>query len=199
LKIDGAQPITSKQIYQLKVTLENVYPPIWRRIQAPGDLTLPQLHAVLQIAMGWANSHLHGFRAREQFYTEPDPDYTDMDVIDERQVRLNQIAPEVGARFVYEYDFGDSWEHALVVEQILPPDPGVSYPRCMDGKRACPPEDVGGVNGYAEFFAVIHDPRHPDHAEWMQWGGGRFDAEAIDLHKANELLKTFYTRLMERE
>ena len=99
--------------------------------------------------------------------------------MDERQVRLKQIAPEVGARFVYEYDFGDSWEHALVVEQILPPDPGVSYPRCIDGKRACPPEDVGGVIGYAEFLAAIHNPRHPDHAEWLQWVGGPFDPEAI--------------------
>jgi hypothetical protein len=121
----------------------------------PGGLTLPQLHAVLQIAVGWTNSHLHGFRVGAQFFTEPRPDYEDMDVMDERQIRLSQIAPEVGARFVYEYDIGDSWEHALVVEQMLSLDSGAANPRCIDGKRACPPEDVGGVPGYAEFLAVI--------------------------------------------
>ena len=178
------------RIYQLKVTLEEVHPPIWRRIQVPGELTLPQLHAVLQIAMGWTNSHLHGFRVRGQFYAEPSPDYADLEVMDERQVRLSQIAPEVGARFVYEYDFGDSWEHALVVEQILPPEPGAAYPRCIGGKRACPPEDVGGVGGYAEFLAAIQDPRHPEHAEWEQWAGP-FDPEALDLQKVNELLQSF--------
>jgi hypothetical protein len=110
----------SDQIYQLKVTLAHISPPIWRRIQVPGDITLLRLHAVLQITMGWTNSHLHGFRANGQFYSEPDPDFNDLKVIDERQVRLSQIAPEIGSRFVYEYDFGDSWDHELIVEKILP-------------------------------------------------------------------------------
>lgn len=191
------QPLASHRIYQLKVTLEGIHPPIWRRIQAPGDLTLPQLHAVLQIAMGWTNSHLHGFREGEQFYTEPDPAYTDMAVMDERQVQLNQIAPEVGMRFVYEYDFGDNWEHTLVVEQIFSPVSSVAYPRCIDGKRACPPEDVGGIPGYIEFLAAIHNPRHPERAEWLDWVGGSFDPEAFDLQRANVLLQALYTQLME--
>jgi hypothetical protein len=199
LKEEAAQPLASDRIYQLKVTLEGVHPPIWRRIQAPGRLTLPQLHAVLQIALGWTNSHLHGFRVREQFYTEPSPDYLDLEVMDERQVRLNQIAPEVGDRFIYEYDFGDSWDHALVVEQILPPDLGVAYPRCTAGKRACPPEDVGGAPGYTEFLAAIQNPRHPEHVEWLQWVGGRFDPDVLDLQAVNELLQSFYTTLMGRE
>ena len=139
------------------MTLKGVHPPIWRRIQVPGELTLPQLHAVLQIAMGWTNSHLHGFRVGEQFFTEPDPDYAGKNVMDERQIRLSQIASEVSARFVYEYDFGDRWEHAGVVEQILPPETGVAYPRCSDGNRACPPENVGGVPGYMEFLAAIQN------------------------------------------
>jgi hypothetical protein len=147
----AAQPLASHPIYQIKVTLEGIHPPIWRRIQVPGNLTLPQLHAVLQIAMGWTNSHLHGFRVGKQFYTEPNPDYG-YGGAGRAAGSVEQIAPAVGARFVYEYDFGDSWEHALVVEQILPPDPGVAYPRCIDGKRACPPEDVGGVTWiYAVF------------------------------------------------
>ncbi len=196
-KKKSAQPIILHQIYQLKVTIEGIHPPIWRRIQVPSEFTLPQLHAVLQIAMGWTNSHLHGFRLGEQFFTEPDPDYDGMNVIDERQISLSQIAPEVGARFVYEYDFGDSWEHAVVVEQILPPETGVAYPRCIGGKRACPPEDVGGVPGYMEFLAAIRNPRHPEHTEWLQWVGGSFDPEVFDLQTVNELLRAFYSHLME--
>jgi hypothetical protein len=189
VKKAGAQRLASDRIYQIKVTLEDIDPPIWRRIQVPGNLTLPQLHAVLQIAMGWTNSHLHGFQVGKQFYTEPNPDYGPMTVLDERQVRLDQIAPEVGARFVYEYDFGDSWEHALVVEQILPLDPGVTYPRCIAGKRTCPPEDVGGGPGYMAFLAAIHNPRHPEHDEWLEWAGESFDPEAFDLRRVNQLLQ----------
>lgn len=192
LKKEAAQSIPSNENYQLKVTLKNVHPPIWRRIQVPGDLTLPQMHAVLQIVLGWTNSHLHGFRVGKLFYTEPDPDYAEMGVMDERQIRLYQVAPKVGARFTYEYDFGDSWEHELVVEKILPADPGTFILRCMDGKRACPPEDVGGISGYAEFLAAIQDDRHPDHAEWMQWIGGQFDPEEIDLQMANDQLQNFF-------
>ncbi len=195
-KKKSAQPLPLVHIYQIKVTLQGVRPPIWRHIEVPGELTLPQLHAVLQIAMGWTNSHLHGFRVGEQFFTEPDPDYEGMNVMDERQIRLSQIVPEPGARFVYEYDFGDSWEHAVVVEQMLPPEAGAAYPRCIDGKRACPPEDVGGVTGYAEFLTAIHKPRHPEHDEWLQWVGGQFDSESFDLQKANELLQVLYTQLM---
>lgn len=100
-------------------------------------------------------------------------------------------------RFVYEYDFGDSWEHTLVVEQIFSPDSSVAYPRCIDGKRACPPEDVGGVPGYMEFLAAIHDPRHPERAEWLDWVGVSFDPEAFDLQRVNELIQAFYSRLIE--
>jgi hypothetical protein len=191
----AAQPLTSHAIYQIKVTLKYIHPPIWRRIQVPGNLTLSQLHAVLQIAMGWTNSHLHGFRIGEHFYTEPSLDYADLAVVDERQVRLEQVALEVGARFIYDYDFGDSWEHALVVEQMLTPDSSVAYPRCIAGKRACPPEDVGGVPGYMEFLAAIHNPRHPEHDEWLMWAGDSFDPDAFDVQKANELLQALLSKL----
>jgi hypothetical protein len=184
------------QIYQIKVTLDDTQPPIWRRIRVQGDFSLPRLHAVLQIVMGWTNSHLHGFRVNGRYYGESDPDYDGLlDVIDERQVRLSQIAPDVGSHFVYEYDFGDSWDHELVVEQILSPPKEVQYPLCMDGYRACPPEDVGVVGGYAELLAAIHNPRHPEHAEWIQWVGGKFDPEAFDLQSANELLQIFQSHI----
>jgi hypothetical protein len=188
----------SGRVYQLKVTLENIHPSIWRRIQIQGDISLPRLHAVLQIAMDWTNSHLHGFSVNGQFYSEPDPDYADQKVIDERQKHLNQIAPEVGSRFIYEYDFGDSWDHELVVEKILPLDISLQSPRCLDGKRSRPPEDVGGVDGYAEFLDAIRDPKHPEHDNWLQWAGGKFDPEAFDLQRVNQLLRVFQSQVENR-
>ena len=187
---------TPAQIYQLKVTLQGSHPSIWRRIQTPGDIFLPRLHAVLQIAMGWTNSHLHAFKVAGKFYSEPSPDYEGlMDVVDERQVHLGQIAPGVGSRFVYEYDFGDSWEHELVVEKILPAQEGTQYPLCLGGKSACPPDDVGGIWGYSEFLEAIRDPRHPEHDEWLQWAGGQFDPTAFDLPEVNKLLRDFQLQI----
>jgi hypothetical protein len=197
LKKRAAQPLDLSRIYQLKVTLNGIRPSIWRRIQVPGDLTLPHLHAILQIAMGWTNSHLHGFQVGKLFYTEPDPDYAEEMVMDERSVRLHQIAPVEGAHFIYEYDFGDSWNHDLVVEKILQPDRVAAYPRCIDGKRVCPPEDVGGWGGYNEFLAALHNPRHPEHTVWREWAGDQFDPAAFNLQRTNELLQVFYSHLME--
>lgn len=191
-------PKAPSAIYQIKVTLQDSQPPIWRRIQAPGDISLPRLHGVLQIVMGWTNSHLHEFKAGGRYYGEPDPDFGDeLKMVDERQVRLNQIVPNVKARFVYEYDFGDSWEHELVVEKILPPEKEVQYPRCLDGKRACPPDDVGGVWGYQDFLDAIRDPDHPEHEDMLEWIGGEFDPEAFDLRGVNGALQLFQAYLDE--
>jgi hypothetical protein len=153
-------------IYQLKVTLRDSHPAIGRRIQVADAILLPHLHGVLQLAMGWTNSHLHSFQVGKLMFAEPSPEDF-FPVIDYRSVRLNQIAPSVKDRFVYLYDFGDSWEHDVVVEEILPAEKGTRYPRCLDGQRACPPEDVGGVWGYADFVKAIRDPRHPEHAEML--------------------------------
>ena len=194
----GSDPIAPGRVYQLKITLENIHPPIWRRIQVQGDITLPRMHAVLQIAMDWTNSHLHGFRVNGHFYSEPDSDFNDLKVIDERQAHLSQIAPVLGSRFIYEYDFGDSWDHELVVEEILTPQKSVEYPRCLDGKRARPPEDVGGPGGYEEFLKAIRSRKHPEHDEWLQWVGGKFDPEAFDLLRVNQLLRVFQSQVEKR-
>lgn len=193
----GALLPPSALMYQLKVTLIDSQPPIWRRIQVSGDTSLPRLHAILQIAMGWTNSHLHGFNIAGHFYSEPDPDGM-MEAIDERPVRLSQIAPQVGSRFIYEYDFGDSWDHELVVEQIFAPQPEVQYPRCLDGKRACPPEDVGGMGGYEEFLAAIRNRRHPEHAQMLTWIGGKFAPEKIDIPAINDFLRIFQAHVEKR-
>ena len=175
-------------IYQLKITLRASRPPIWRRVLVPGDFGLHKLHQVVQIAMGWTNSHLHLFIVDGTEYGEPHADDR-TEVEDERRFALRQVAPREKARFVYEYDFGDDWLHAIVVEAVSPPEPGVKYPLCAKGKRACPPEDVGGMWGYGTFLEAIRDPRHEEHASYLEWIGGGFDPEAFDLDAINQALR----------
>ena len=182
---------TSADIYQIKVTLNGSKPPIWRRIQVPSDINLGKLHRILQVVMGWTDSHLHQFIMGGTYYGEPDPDYRDMgmEMRDEKRVKLNQLVRGEKSRLRYEYDFGDSWEHELLVEKILPPEPGVRYPVCLKGKRACPPEDVGGVWGYPDFLEAIQNPDHSEHEDMLEWIGGEFDPEAFDLDEVNEALR----------
>jgi len=175
-------------IYRIKVTLVESKPPIWRRILVRSDTTLEHLHYILQVAMGWTNSHLHQFIVGQTYYGEPHPDYGS-EMRDERRVRLNQIVTGEGSKFRYEYDFGDSWLHNLLVEKVLPPEPGQQYPVCIKGKRACPPEDVGGVWGYDDFLEAIQDPDHPEHDEYLEWVGGEFDPKEFGLAETNEILR----------
>jgi hypothetical protein len=116
------------------------------------------------------------------------PDYG-LEMRDERGVKLSQIASGEGFTFRYEYDFGDSWLHNLVVEGVLGPEPGQRYPVCVEGERACPPEDVGGVWGYEMFLEAIGDPGHPEHERFLEWIGGEFDAEEFDLDAVNAALR----------
>ena len=179
---------TTALIYQLKVTLKDSRPPIWRRLLAPADFSLFKLHQALQLAMGWTDSHLHQFIIDGEFYSIPSREDFEP-VLDERRYPLGQIAPREKRKFVYEYDFGDSWEHEIVVEKILPPEPEVKYPVCVKGKGACPPEDVGGVWGYAEFLQAIRDPNHEEHDMYLEWMGDEFDPEAFDLDEVNQALR----------
>jgi len=181
-------------IYRLKVTLRDNHPAIWRRIQVADTILLPHLHGVLQLAMGWTNSHLHLFQVGKRVFAEPSPD-DDFPIIDYRSVPLNQIAPAVADHLVYLYDFGDSWEHDIVVEEILPAEKGVHHPLCLDGQNACPPEDVGGVGGYTDFLNTIRNSRHPEHAEMLAWVGGAFDPDRFDLPGINGMLKNFQSSL----
>lgn len=178
-------------IYQIKVTLRHSKPPIWRRIQVPGDINLAKLHRILQVVMGWEDYHLHQFIVGGTYFGQPHPDYEDfgLEMRDEKRVKLQQIVPGEKLKFVYEYDFGDNWQHDLRVEKVLPPEPGVRYPRCLKGKRACPPEDVGGVWGYDSFLEAIQDPDHPEHDIMLEWIGGEFDPEVFDLDEINAALR----------
>jgi hypothetical protein len=172
-----------KQTLQLKVTLLGIQPPIWRRIAVPGDINAFKLHEVLQAVMGWTNGHLHQFVANKKTYGLPDED-SDRETKDERRYTLAQLVNE-GPPLVYEYDFGDYWRHRLEVEKVLPADPKATAPKCLDGARACPPEDVGGPGGYENFLEAIEDPKHPEHDDLLEWVGGMFEPEAFSVEETN--------------
>ncbi len=181
-------------IYRLKVVLLGTEPPVWRRLQVPGNASLDWLHAVLQVAIGWTNSHLHQFKAGGHCYSDTRHHFAefedDPDILEARQFTLQQIAPRKQDSFGYEYDFGDSWEHEITVEKILPPDVAASKTAlCFDGARACPPEDCGGVWGYADLLEILKNRKHPEHKTMKEWLGRAFDAEAFDVVKTNLWLR----------
>lgn len=184
-------------IYQLKVTIRDIRPPIWRRVQVESSITLSQLHLIIQAAMGWYNCHLHSFSIQGIEYGESQPDYG-LDIRDETKVKLNQVIKSEKAKFFYTYDFGDSWEHSIVVEKILPKDPSISYPKCIKAKRACPPEDCGGAWGYMEFLEAIQNPTHPEHESFLEWVGGSFDSEGSNLKEINQRLAEFESYVQSR-
>jgi len=176
------------RIYQLKITLKNVRPPIWRRILVSGKTALPELHFIIQAVMGWHNCHLHSFEDGEVSYGERDTDFGLDELEDERRVKLQSIALAVGSKFEYLYDFGDGWQHTVLVEKVLTAAPGGVYPVCITGKRACPPEDCGGAWGYVDFLEAISNPEHENHDEMQEWIGEGFDSEAFDLNVVNAML-----------
>jgi hypothetical protein len=175
-------------VYQLKVTLRGIKPPIWRRIQVRGDVTLFKLHKILQVSMEWEDYHLHQFIVDETSYAIPSPeDPWPMKTKNEKRAKLFKIAPAEKDKFIYEYDFGDSWRHEILVEKINP-EQELYYPVCMAGKRSSPPEDCGGIGGYYEFVEAISDPKHPDYEEMLDWVGRDYDPESFDKDKVNRLL-----------
>ncbi|MDQ6772505.1 MAG: plasmid pRiA4b ORF-3 family protein [Candidatus Dormibacteraeota bacterium] len=203
-RAEEINPVTGERfrrpddIFQLRVTLLEVEPPIWRRLLVAQDLALPRLHSILQVVMGWTDSHLHQFRAGEVGFGEPTMEY-EPGPIDHRRITVNQILPRRGASCVYEYDFGDGWEHLLEVEAELPvesvKDP---IPRCLGGERACPPEDCGGPGGYMRLLEAVQDANDEEHDDYLEWLGQDFDSEAFDLRGVNSVLARFRTRSRQR-
>jgi hypothetical protein len=186
-----AEPRT---IYQLKITLQGVQPPVWRRVQT-GDCTLADLHTIIQISMGWEDAHLHLFRIGSTSYGAPEQWESDFDddleTKDEGRVKLSQLVKQGVKKFTYEYDMGDSWNHVIQLEKSPPVESGVRYPRCIDGGRACPPEDCGGSYGYCELVEAIQDPKHEQHAELLEWIGDDFDPEEFDADKVSKELRAY--------
>jgi hypothetical protein len=184
-------------VFQLKITLRAIRPPIWRRFQVPADTTFDRLHLMLQWIMGWNNSHLHEFVVGARRYGTGLREWREFgsnDVLNERRFTLAEVVPLVGSRLVYTYDFGDGWQHDICVEKLLPADPGQRYPVCLAGARACPPDDCGGYPGYVEFVEAIGNPRHDRHDELLDWIGGPFDPEAFDIEVVNRDLLRFRRR-----
>lgn len=179
---------TTPLTYQLKITLQGLRPPIWRRVLVAGDTTLARLHDIIQIVMGWTDSHMHAFEIQGAAYSLPEI-AGELDFKDSRRVKLSQFITGEKFTFRYDYDFGDSWEHQILVEKILPPDPAQPLPVCLKGVRAGPPEDVGGVWGYVQFLEAISDPQHPEHADYVAWIDGDFDPAAFDLAAVNRRLR----------
>jgi hypothetical protein len=174
---------------QLKIELAWIKPAIWRRVVVPETITLGKLHDVIQLAMGWCDCHLHEFEIAGERYGVPDPDLDwGESVRAEGRVRLT-TALSGGKTFRYTYDFGDGWEHRIKVEKVLPPDPALTTPLCLAGANACPPEDIGGPPGYADFVGAVSDPAHPEHDEMLDWYGGPFDPTAFDVESVNEILR----------
>ncbi len=195
--MDPMSQSAGRTVHQLRVTLVGIAPPIWRQFQVESDTTLYRLHQILQIVMGWENYHLYQFTAGGTEYGEPDPDFG-MPVRSSRTVRLSQIAPSRRNKFLYVYDFGDNWEHEILVERIGSPEVGGRYPVCLAGERACPPEDCGGVWGYTDLLEIIRSPDDERYEEMMEWLGGSFDPERFDLEAVNRDLRRIRTVLKTR-
>ena len=176
---------------QLRIELRGVKPEVWRCILVPETITLAKLHVALQWTMGWTGGHLHEYEIARRRYGVPDREWPEeIPLTDERRVRLSSFIEAGVRRFTYLYDFGDSWEHVVKIEDLVAPRPSLPPVVCLAGANACPPEDVGGPPGYAEFLAILADPAHEEHADMLRWAGGSFDPTAFDPEATNALLKT---------
>ncbi len=180
---------SSTPMYRLRIELQAVKPAVWRSLRVPGQVTLAKLHKAFQIAMGWTDSHLHEFEIKGQRYGIPDPDFQDEPMINERRVTLAEALTPSVRQFRYSYDFGDGWEHAVEVEPEGSMSADAPPLLCLAGANACPPEDVGGPYGYADFLAAIGNPKHRRHQEMLAWCGGVFDPAGFDLQAVNGRLR----------
>ena len=174
-------------VYRFKIVLEDTAPPIWRRIETK-DVTLPELHEQIQTAMGWTNSHLHMFEIADNRYT--DPRFMLDGIVDYSRVRVSDLVAQYGEklRMGYEYDFGDSWQHTVILEKVVESERGIGYPHCIDGARACPPEDVGGVSSFVEFVEAMANPSHSQHDDFLEWHGP-FDPTKFDAVTATRRMR----------
>jgi len=182
------------QAYQLEITLVGSEPPIWRRLRVLGDTSLHSLHLIIQDAMSWTNSHLYQFEVADRRFSEagPEDDYSDPPAEDAQRTLLRDLGLKQGSEFSYIYDFGDWWEHRVLVEAVFAPLAEESYPCCIGGERAGPPDDAGGVHGYAELLLALRNPRHPEHSQWSEWVPAGFDPEAFDPAETTELLQRLH-------
>jgi hypothetical protein len=182
-------------IFQLKISLVRSHSPIWRRVLVSGQTSLQDLHTIIQAVFGWWDYHLHAFTVHGVEYSNPNLDpNSELNFQDESIVTLESLALGKKSKFMYQYDFGDSWDHQPLVEDIIQPENSMKLPLCIAGKRARPPEYVGGMGGYEQFLEAVRDPEHEQHDEYLTWAGGAFDPDAFDLKAANEKIILAFRR-----
>ena len=181
------------KIVTLKIVLCESKPEIWRRFQIGDEMTLGDLHNVVQIVMGWEDCHLHDFEQGKKRYSKPDPEGDDFGppVMDEDKVTIYEVLKQKDQKLAYIYDMGDYWQHTLTVEDISIPEPNQCVPTCLGGAYACPPEDSGGAWGYRNMLDALADPKHDEHETFVEWIGPDFDAEEFDLKEINEVLHDY--------
>ncbi len=181
----------AKQIFQIKLALRNSKPNIWRRLLVPSNLLLSDFHKIIQTAMGWTNSHLHQFIKNKTYYSvKMDDDFWDEGIsIDYKKIKISDLLKLEKEKIIYEYDFGDSWEHDVILEKILPFDNKLKYPVCLAGKMCCPPEDCGGVWGYMDMLEILKQPEHEEYESFVEWLGDDFDPKYFEIEEINEMLQ----------
>lgn len=170
-------------VVRLKIALVDTEPSIWRQVDVPASASLKDMHSIIQAAMGWQNCHLHQFHVGKQTINGPgfdDPGFSGERSISAARVQLGELIARKVKRFAYVYDMGDSWEHELRIEKVLPAEPQTTYPRFVDGAGRCPPEDIRGLPGFYNFLEALEDPAHPDHEDLVDWYGGSFDPSDLD-------------------
>ncbi|MGV3772260.1 MAG: plasmid pRiA4b ORF-3 family protein [Verrucomicrobiales bacterium] len=173
------------KIYQLKITLRYSKPSIWRRILVPGGTTLDELERIIKIAMGWAGGHMHDFCLNGVYYGSAD-NMDELGFADETKYTLQELITEPKSTFSYTYDFGDDWRHNIVVEKIMDTDPELTYPLCLKGAGACPPDDCGGIPGYYQMLEALGNPKHPEHRSLRNWVGYEFDPTEFSVLWVNK-------------
>ena len=180
----------ASRVLRIKVTLNGIKPPIWRRLLVKANTTLADLHMILQVTMGWSDSHLHEFEWNGELYGESEPEW-DQYRRNEHKTKLGNLLTEPGDRLTYHYDFGDSWKHNVVLEAVLKAERGQQYPWIEKGKRACPLEDSGGPWGYQEKLEILRNPKHPEYSDIRDWVPEDFDPDSFDLDESNDILTAF--------
>jgi len=185
--------------YQIKISLVDIEPSIWRRIIVPSNITFFKLHKIIQAAFAWQDYHIFNFDFEDTVVCLSDPEYAlgefygaGVEELNAKKIKIDKLFTE-RKLFIYEYDLGDSWKHEIVIEEILKSDQKIKFPRCIEGERHRPPEDVGGIGGYERFLEAINNPHHPEYNDMLVWaekdtGGRKFDPEYFYLNEVNRAL-----------